>query len=280
MWTITPRDIAISVLVLITWIFGSWGLYEILSDFSTMWPWYIAATFYTILVNELFTHQICAHSAIEVDPNRWTYKILMFLATVDHGFAPVTGYCKYHENHHLYADDGDKDNLNWRYHWYNLCMLSPITFLYVRRTNYPDFKNYLEEQKAKHSTILDDLWTFFVEENRVILTVVYWALLWMIAPAFLFYVVLTGRFLYTIFVTISAIGGHTKLPFGYRNYNTPDESHNNLLFHYICLGLMPSQLQNNHHGNCAKYSSHWYEIDLGGPVINLLRPLLTKKQPL
>jgi fatty-acid desaturase len=137
----------------------------------------------------------------------------------------------------------------------------------------------LEQQKAKHPEILDDLWTFFVEENRVVLTVLYWAVLWMIAPAFLFYVVLTGRFLYSIFITMAAIGGHTKLPFGYRNFDTPDTTHNNLLFHYVCLGLMPSQLQNNHHGS-MQHSCHWYEVDTGGLVVKLLRPLLTKQQPL
>lgn len=274
----STRNLMLFVLVSIAWYFGATSLWEILTNFSTMWYWYVIATFYCVILNDIFVHIICSHRAIEVDPSRWLYKILAFLSIVDHSFAPITGYCKFHENHHLYADQGNHDNLNWRIHWYNLCIMSPITFLYTKRTDYPDWENYIAKQKQDHAVILDDLWTFFVEENRVLLTILYWLVLYMVFPAFLFYVVFTGRFLFSIFVLISAIGGHTKLPLGYRNFDTPDTSHNNFIFHYVfCLGLMPSQLQNNHHGS-TKSTARWFEVDIGGWVLRLMQPWLTKKQ--
>ena len=88
-----------------------------------------------------------------------------------------------------------------------------------------------------------------------------------------------GRFLSSVFTGLAAIGGHTKLPFGYRNFDTPDTTYNNLLFHYLALGTMPSMLQNNHHGikkNAATYK--WFEFDSFEIIIKVLRPLLQLKQ--
>lgn len=270
------RGITLAVFVTIAWIVGFTALYNILLDFKNQWYWIVVATFYSVLINDIFTHIICSHNAIKIDPSRITYKVLLFLSSVDHAWAPVTGLCKLHENHHQYADQGNNDNLNWRLHWYNLCSVSPLTFLYVRPTAYPNLNELVESQSQIHKHILADSYTQFIENNRIFLTIVYWTILYLALPVFLFNVVLMGRFLFSGYMVLAAIGGHTRLPFGYRNFNTPDTSYNNLLFHYLALGLMPSMLQNNHHGG-NQISHRWFEINTAGIVIKLLRPLLVSK---
>jgi fatty-acid desaturase len=259
--------------VAVAWYFGAQALYDVLTNFSTNWYWYVLATVYAVGLNEVFGHIICAHKSCDVSPKRWTYKLLVFLFTVDHAWSPVTGLCRLHENHHLYADQGDKDNLNWRLHWFSLCSLSPITFIYSTPTVYPDYKRFLKKQEELHAEIINDPWTNFCENNKVLLTLAYWGVLFLVAPAFLFYVVLMGRFLLSIFMVMAAICGHTKIIFGYRNFDSPDTTHNNLIFHYIALGLMPSMLQNNHHGS-AKVSIRWFEFDTCGLLTKLLAPML------
>lgn len=273
----TLNGIVLAGFVTVAWVIGAGSLYEVIVNFSTQWYWLIAAAFYSVLLNDIFAHIICSHRAIVIDPSRIAYKILLLLTSVDHAWAPVTGLCKLHQNHHQYADQGNRDNLNWRLHWFNLCSLSPLTFLYVRPTVYPNLETLLHQQTTLHSALINDSYTQFVERNRILLTLIYWLLLYLIMPVLLFKVVLMGRFLFSIFMIMAAIAGHVKIPFGYRNFDTPDTSHNNLLFHYLALGLMPSMLQNNHHGS-DKNSHKWFEFDTAGVVIKILKPLLESRQ--
>jgi stearoyl-CoA desaturase (delta-9 desaturase) len=57
--------------------------------------------------------------------------------------------------------------------------------------------------------------------------------------------------------------------FGYRNYNTPDNSRNNWFAALISLG---EGWHNNHHADarCARHGHRWFEIDLTFSVIQLL----------
>lgn len=272
------RSITLFVLVSIAWYIGCLNLIETLTHFSTEWYWYVLATIYTVLLNEIFAHLICSHRPYKSDPNRFTFKLLTFLTTVDHAWAPISNICRVHENHHRYSDQGENDNLNWRRHWYNLCILSPIMFVYQRKTVYPDQKKFFDQQEHIHAGILNDTWVWFCEEYRVLLTIIFWGSLYLVCPIILFKVVFMGRFLISVFMILAAIGGHNSLPMGYRNFDTADNTHNNLLFHYLALGLFSTMLHNNHHGTKnINHSYRWYEIDLGGYVVKLLRPLLIKQ---
>lgn len=272
-----PRRVLLCALVCVAWYWGAISLAEVLGDFANQWPWFVLATVYCVLINEIFGHMICAHRAVVVDPRRLTYRVLIFLASVDHAWAPITNLCRYHENHHLHTDQGHHDNLNWRLHWYSVCSLSPLVFLYVRPTVYPNLDAMVQQQCQVHAAILSDRYTQFVEQHRIMLTLIFWLSLYWLLPAVLFKIVFMARFLFSIYMVLAAIGGHTKLPLGYRNFDTPDTTHNNLLFHYIALGLMPSMLQNNHHGGTST-QHRWFEFDTSRLVVRLLTPLLIARQ--
>lgn len=273
------RLISVSILVSIAWIVGSIELVDTLTNFSTQWYWFVLATAYTLILNEAFSHRICSHSLFEVDTTSITYKILTFLLSVDHAWSPLTDACLTHMNHHMYSDQGDKDNLNWRRHWYSFCTLSPILYLHQAPTNYPDEEKFFVLQNKRFKNIVDDDWTFFCEEYRVPLTVVFWIIVYLLAPIILFKILLMSRFLMSIYMAMASIGTHINLPFSYRNFDTDDTTYNNLILHYTCLGLLSSMLHNNHHAKprAINHAVRWFEFDTGYYVIKLLKPLLIKK---
>jgi stearoyl-CoA desaturase (delta-9 desaturase) len=73
--------------------------------------------------------------------------------------------------------------------------------------------------------------------------------------------------LLTSFVTL---GCHIKLPGSYRNYETPDNTYNNLFLQFIVLG---DALHNNHHHNTNEPTSKIKnnEFDPAGTIIRLLK---------
>ena len=278
MWNLSINSIALFLLTTLAWAVGATELYSVLSDFKEQWPWYVLATAYGVTINEIFAHQICSHRPYALDTKRFTYRLLVFLNTVDHAWGPITSIATRHDNHHEHSDKGIHDNLNWRRLWYNVCLLAPWMFLYQKITVYPDRERFEKRQDRRYRNILQDEWTWFCEEYRVILTILFWLLLYFTVPVILFKVVLMGRFLSSVFMALAAIGGHNKLPFGYRNFDTDDGTHNNILFHYLALGLYSTMLHNNHHG--TKNDSHsfrWWEIDIGNWVVSMLRPLIEKR---
>jgi fatty-acid desaturase len=65
--------------------------------------------------------------------------------------------------------------------------------------------------------------------------------------------------------------GHTC---GYRNFNTPDNSYNNILIHILSFG---GGMHNNHHAFPNKYdysALRWFEID---PAAILIKYVFEKK---
>lgn len=274
------RLISIFVLVSIAWVVGAVELFDTLTHFTTQWYWFVLASFYTLTLNETFSHRICSHQLFEIDTTSKTYKILTFLLTVDHAWSPLTETCLTHANHHLYSEQGNRDNLNWRRHWYSFCTLSPFLYLYPLPTEYPDKVNFFKKQKKRFKNILDDHWTFFCEEYRIPLTIIYWTVLYFILPIILFKIVLMGRFLMSIYMAMVSIGCHVKLPFSYRNFNTNDTTYNNLILHILSLGMLSSMLHNNHHGRAGEvtHTHRWFEFDTSYYVIKLLRPLLEKSK--
>jgi hypothetical protein len=282
MFTITLRSITIACLVTVAWVAGAYQLFDLLVNFETQWYWYPLALLYTVTINEYFGHLCCGHDTFKIDTNRITYKILAFLNCVDHAWSPPSSMSLIHHNHHMYADQGIQDFSNAKMQtWYRIGILSPIHYIYHWADwEIPDSKNYFARQHAVFKHILDDPWTQFCEKNSHWLAICYWAVLYMIFPVFLLKVVLIGRVLISVYTLFPGLLGHIKIPGGYRNFNTNDNSYNNLIFHYLCLCIFPTVLHNNHHG--MKYTFEqghryrFFEFDLSVYPMRLIRFLIKK----
>lgn len=283
MWTFSTKSITICLLVLLSWSIGMIELVDTLTNFSTQWFWLIIALIYTSAINDVFGHMILTHRLFAVNTNSAAYKILAFLFITDHGWGPITGFCMAHHRHHQCTDQGNKDVANWRIGWWAHGIVSPINYLYQPVTDWGDVKKYVEGQRQKFQCLFDDTYTFVIEEFSHIWTIIFWLTLYLLCPIVLFKVVMMGRLLLSILTMFSTIGGHSRIPGGYRNFDTPDLSHNNLFLHYLSFCLFPTVLQNNHHGqrySLRQGNQHkWYEPDLSVWIARFFRLVMQKKEP-
>jgi len=252
------------------------SIYNILQDFTNQWFWLLFAFIYSIVLNEVYVHEICSHGDPQkINPNSLTYKILTFLAAVDHAYGTVTNMCITHRHHHLYPDTPE-DSLGWKRHWHDVCILSPWMFFTAKFLSFNDSEGYFVTQQKRYQHLLDDQYTRFVESNKIFLTIAFWSLLYLLFPVILFNIIFVGRVLISIFQGLAAIPGHNWMPFGYRNFNTDDNTYNHLLLHYLSLGLFTGMLHNNHHGlsqfDTSKY--RWFEFDSSKYFIRAIKKLI------
>lgn len=256
-------------------VLGGYAFYEIIMDFSNQWWWLVIAIIYTTTIGELFGHRIMGHRLFPIDPKRWTYKILCWLSSVDFSYGPAWGSALWHRAHHLYSDQGPADNLNWRYYWYSSATLMPFPQLHDPTP--PDVEKYVENQRKFHATTLNDPWTYWCDKHSVFISISTMVFLWFVAPVLLIKVICLGRLLIVGMALNGGLTGHIKnFPLSYRNYNTPDTTSNNILFHYLWLGFATAVLQNNHHGNpqALRPNPRWFEIDSAYPILLLVKYLI------
>jgi hypothetical protein len=284
MWSISFKSVTITALISIAWFFGFQEMYIVFADFSNQWYWFVLATIWTTTIHDVFGHMTMSHTLYPVNTKSITYKLLTFLMNVDHGWGPLTTFCMGHGRHHSHADQGSKDPNNPRLGWFTNGSVSPLLYLYDTNADWGDeaeYKKYTDMQTKRFKEVFDDNWTFITEEYSHYLTVAFWVLLFFTLPVILFKIVFLGRALLSIYTVFSASFGHLPVLGSYRNFDTPDTSHNHLILHWISLGVFPTILQNNHHG--AHYTlkdggaAHWYEWDLSKYLARIIRLGLEKK---
>jgi stearoyl-CoA desaturase (delta-9 desaturase) len=241
------------------------------------WYWLIPALIYTIIVNDIFCHRICSHKMFDIDPGSITYKILTFLASADMGYGPVKLIVMSHSLHHIHSDKGPEDVMNWRYHWYSTTIVSPLPHKDIKPADYDD---YCKKQWQKHQAIMTDSWTNWCYDNQYAISIGMFLLLAMVCPIVLINVIFVGRVLLSLMTGLAASIGHIKnVPLSYRNFNTNDTTSNNILLHYLFLGLFAGMLQNNHHGRpkSVQPNPKWWELDTSLPIVLMLKYSMEKK---
>ena len=265
---LSSRSISLFILVTIAWVVGASALLDVFKDFADQWWWLAIATFYVLFMNEHFLHGTLGHIWYKINPNRVFYKILVFLSSTSLTFGSVKGMLIMHETHHHYADQDKRDYLSLRKRWMTSGLVSPLMFVYEPyKLEIPNQAEFVKNKQQEHPELVNDGWTDFCDRHLVSLTIAWWTSLYLLAPEILFNLILMGRLLMSIYVFINTVVGHTDLLFGYRNFRTPDNSHNNLFFHCLFLGMFSTLLHNNHHGkDFSKDQSHqykWWEFDTG-----------------
>jgi stearoyl-CoA desaturase (delta-9 desaturase) len=261
-------------------LIGAWQFAEVLQNFGTQWHWLILATLYTITINDVFTHRTCSHRMFNVNVQSVWYKILTFLSSVDQGHGPVRTGAIWHFAHHKYSDQGEWDNVNARLFWYGDAWLLPFSFL-GPGPKPPNAKELIDRSHNAFNDIIDDPWTQFCERQVLTISAGTLIILFFIAPIFLFKVLLLGRFIMSLGMVGAGIAHLQNVPLTYRNFDTPDSTNNNLILHYLFLGMFGGLLQNNHHAkpNALNTGSRWWEIDVSTPIAHLLKFLMAKKRP-
>jgi fatty-acid desaturase len=258
-------------------LLGAYSAYNIIIDFSNKWYWLVIALVYIITVEETFAHRIAAHNVFNINTRSITYKILTFLNSVNQSHGPVRYLCTWHAAHHMHADDGKKDNINWKEFWYGSASTIPTEF--ACDFQFPDTEKIIDNGYRQCKTIMDDKFTRWCEKYSISISAITQAILFFVAPLILFNVIWLGRFLIVIAMSAAGICHLKNFPLSYRLKNTNDDSNNNLILHYLFLGIFSGLLQNNHHAapKAINLGFRWWEIDTSAPIAYILKFLMEDK---
>ena len=273
-----PAQYVFTILTSTMLILGAMEFVATWQDFSNQWYWLILATYYTVTMNETFGHRAVSHGMIDVDVNSWGYKVLTFFTAVDQCHGPLRSLSLLHFSHHTFSDQGYKDWSNFRCFWFGSAWVMPFVF-FGPTLQIPGSKSLIEAEYYKHKEILDDPWTIFCEKYNLAISITTLIALYFLLPVILFKIILMGRFIMTLGMMAVSITHVKWFPFNYRPYDTEDESSNNLVLHYMFLGILSGLLQNAHHAKPGAMSmaTRWYEIDASTPVAYALKYLIGKK---
>ena len=221
-------------------------------------------TFYlTLLYTSVFYHRAFTHRSIILAPK--LKKFILITGNWLTGIEPKTWICM-HRRHHLFADK-PLDPHSPKYH-------SILSILWVQLKSYEITTQQLEKNNRDYTRIVKDLDFPVHYLNR--------SGLWFI-PHLLHLgiaIVIAIKFDATLLGACYWLGmnshpvqgwlvnafGHSK---GYRNFNTPDISTNNLPVGYLVMG---EGFQNNHHQDSrqANFGVKWWEIDTGYTLCKIL----------
>lgn len=257
---------------------GLGELVDSIADFSNQWYWIVLAMTYAFVMNDLFMHRICSHGMFEINVKSKTYKLLTYLSSVNQSYETVLEIVVFHRYHHIYSDNGTADNINHRIFWFGSAWSMPFAGLFVKPT-FPDLENVVKKVYRTHHGIMTDHWTYFCYKYSLSISIVTQLALYFICPILLFKIILMGRLIITLGMMAVSLCHRLYFPLNYRNFKTNDESSNNLVLHYLFLGLFAGMLQNNHHGRpkLEYLGVRWYEVDTTWPILKLLRYLMEKK---
>jgi hypothetical protein len=178
----------------------------------------------------------------------------------------------------MYSDKGKADNVNFKEFWWGSASTIPVEFLCDFQI--PNINKVIENGYKTSSEIIDDPWAQFCERYSLTISTVTLCLLFVFFPIILFKVVLLGRFIMMLGMMSAGICHLKNFPMTYRLVNTNDDSNNNLILHYMFLGIFSGLLQNNHHSNsnAINLGFRWWEIDSSAPISYTLKYIMEKRE--
>jgi stearoyl-CoA desaturase (delta-9 desaturase) len=219
--------------------------------------------FFGVIGNGVAAHRYFAHGQFEVSTGvRW---ILGFLASLG-GIGPANYWAIQHKTHHLYSDtEHDPHSPKTGGFWYVM-----YGWAFAQGSNDHE---YLQHRFAKRLAIehaRDPFFKFFNQYHYWIIYI-FCASLAVIDPA----LVLIYAAAYALdFIRLGLVNWfcHRR---GYRNFNTKDQSTNNVFLGLIGMGF---GWHNNHHANPGRLilTERWWEIDIEGYIGWLLSKTATK----
>jgi stearoyl-CoA desaturase (delta-9 desaturase) len=215
----------------------------------------------TIAGVTVYLHRCQAHRALDVHPIvSHFFRFWMWLTTgmITKEWAAI------HRKHHAKCET-EEDPHSPRIHGINKILWGGVV-LYVKESHKP-------ETMAKYGHGTPDDWL----ERNVYTPMNKWGIVLLVAIDIALFGVLPGLLIYGVqlawipFWAAGVINGVGHY-FGYRNFQTEDDSTNMVP---IAAWIGGEELHNNHHAypTSAKFSQRWYEFDLGWMYIRMMQAL-------
>jgi len=212
----------------------------------------------TIAGVTLYLHRCQAHRALELHPvvsHFFRFWLWMTTGMITKEWAAI------HRKHHAKCETED-DPHSPRIHGINKILFTGVV-LYVKESHKPEVM-----EKYGHSTPTDwlerNVYTPMNKWGIVLLAVIdIW--LFGLVPGAIIYGLQLGWIPFWAAGVINGVGHY----FGYRNFQTDDDSTNIVPW---AAWIGGEELHNNHHAypTSAKFSLRWYEFDLGWMYVKIL----------
>jgi stearoyl-CoA desaturase (delta-9 desaturase) len=215
----------------------------------------------TIAAVTIYLHRCQAHRALELHPAvSHFFRFWLWLTTgmVTKEWAAI------HRKHHAKCETGD-DPHSPRIYGINKVLFGGV-MLYVKESKKPETMS-----RYGHGTPEDwiehNLYTPLTKWGVILLAAIDLALFGVV-PGALIYGVQVAWIPFWAAGVINGVGHY----FGYRNFQTDDDSTNIVPW---ALWIGGEELHNNHHAypTSAKFSMRWYELDLGWAYIRAMQAL-------
>jgi fatty-acid desaturase len=218
--------------------------------YGTIEQWIISLFIYLILVTLGGTvgyHRLLSHRSFKC--NKFLEYFLTFLGTLGGNGSSIT-WVAIHREHHKYTDTKQDPHTIEKGFF-------KVQFLSMLAT--PDLKFSIDLLRSKFH--------LFLHKNYWLVNFLYVFILFLIEPIAVIY----AYFVPTVLVwhAGSSINTINHL-WGYRNYNTSDNSVNNIVSGLLVSG---EGWHNNHHKNPSnpKFGKKWWEVDLGYYIIKVIK---------
>ena len=192
---------------------------------------------------EIGFHRLFAHRSFQTQ--LWKERILLILGSLN-CLGSSYGWCGTHRIHHRYSDTIKDPQSPQYYKWYNIWLVNWVPVKFSPRL-------------VKDFTL--DKWHMFFHKNYfLIITTIYISLGLIDVRIPIFLISLSAIW---TFHTSSILIDIVCHKWGYRNFETNDNSRNNTFVNILMLG---SGLHNNHHANSQSpfYKVKKWEWDLPG----------------
>ena len=227
--------------------------------------WYISLFFQTF-----YLHRYAAHKQFTM--NKFWENVFFFMAYLSFGtsFLSPRAYAILHRLHHAHSDTDDDPHTPHKFANVFAMMweTKKIYSAYYQRTIMPE-KRFLDHypELPKFEKFADSKF------SRLSWAAIYTAIYAMI-------IIPTGQYWLFAFLPVhylmapihGAIVNWCGHKYGYRNYDSTDQSKNTLVVDFLMMGEL---YQNNHHEHAMdiNFAKKWYEFDPTYPMIKLLATL-------
>jgi len=211
--------------------------------YGTRYDWLITMLMYVIIAIGLSMtyHRYLSHKSFEFKYD-WLRKAWIIICAVGSGFSSPVAWVAIHREHHRFTDTDKDRHLGTK--------LRYLPGLHL--------KSMLIEPRLKYAIdIARDPWCNFLHEHYFKLHILWATFLFVISPWLLISAYLVPVSL--LWHSGNLVNSISHL-YGYRNFETHDNSKNNWLVASIFFG----EWHNNHHAHpgSAKHGYKWWEIDI------------------
>lgn len=199
---------------------------------------------------EINAHRYWSHRSFRYR-YKWMEWVFSWFSTLSGTGSPMQWVAVHHE-HHAHSDqEGDPHDPKQRGLW----MLLWLT--------------YAKSNPHKIRYMIRDKYQCWLHRNFLLVFLITWIILYAIGG---FWLLAYGAIIPSFLTTLIQVGTtyFCHIGIGYRNYNIPDDSRNVWWWALLDFG---EGLHNNHHADPKRWnlSDRWWEIDISGLVIKLLR---------